>query len=319
VTGVQTCALPISDNPADNQLRLYLMDGTVITGTLQTPTLPITTAFGDLVVPVRAVIQMRPGLDTHTELDQRIQRLIDDLAAPDAETRDRAQAELTAFGPALMPELQRHAETDDAERRVRIQSIIEALYSAEPDEAGREMPAVSLRRLDTIQTESFTIAGRITIDRFKVRSKFGELTVRLSDIKQAEQLSRAEPEVRRTVQVAGTDMTVRGYKRTPIRVNRGDRIIIKADGKITMTPWGNNSVSSPDGIPQNGMYNGQIPLGALAGRIGKNGDEFLVGQKLNIVAEQSGTLYLGFAMQANWQNYQFPGSYEARIRVVPAK
>jgi len=28
---------------------------------------------------------------------------------------------------------------------------------------------------------------------------------------------------------------------------------------------------------------------------------------------------LGFAMQQNWANYQFPGEYDVRIRVVPAE
>ena len=86
-----------------------------------------------------------------------------------------------------------------------------------------------------------------------------------------------------------------------------------------MSPWGSNSVSGPDGIPQNGMYNGKIPMGALAGRIGDSGEELLVGSKNTIVAKKSGVLQLGFAMQQNWSNYQFPGEYKVRVRVVPTE
>lgn len=300
-------------------LRFYLMDGTVITGKLQTQKLPIKTAFGDLVVPLTSIRNLKPGLDTHSKVDQRIQQLITDLSHANAQRRDEAQEELVAFGPALIPELRRHADSDDAERQVRIENIMETLYSMNEDVFGTESsPSVSLERLDMIETEHFTIAGQIQIDRFTVQSKFGSLEVRLADIKAAEQLTTEEPEVRRSLEVSGMDMTCRGYKSTAIKLKRGDKIIISAEGKITMSPWGNNSVSSPDGIAQNGMYSGKIPLGALAGRIGEDGKEFLVGSKLTITADKPGILYLGFAMQPNWANYQFPGSYEARIRVIPS-
>lgn len=304
-----------------NTLRLHLMDGTVITGQLQTQALSIKTAFGDLVVPIDAIISMQPGFASHPQRNGAFRQLISDLSAPDARTRDAAQEKLATFGPALIPQLQRLLEESDKdpERKVRLETLIETLYSEEQAFGEDDRPSPSLKQLDTIATKHFTIAGRVQQQQFKVRSKFGELVVNLKDIMAAQQLSTKPAEIRKAVQVSGTDMTVTAYKSTAIKIKRGDKVIIQADGKITMSPWGNNSISSPDGVAQNGMYNGTIPLGALAGRIGKNGEEFLVGSKNTFVAKQSGTLYLGFAMQANWSNYQFPGNYTARIRVIPAE
>lgn len=305
---------PVAD---PGTLTFHLMDGTVITGKLETQNLPIKTAFGDLVVPITAIHSFSPGLASHKDLDKKIQQLITQLGDADAKRRDKAQAELMTFGPGLVTELQRHAKDPDAERKVRIATIIEELFANQDDEEEGGGTGVSLARLDTIVTEHFTVAGEIKLQTFNIRSKFGKLVVRLADIKSAQRMAEQSPETRRKIEVRGTDMAGTNYKKSGIRVNRGDKVIINAEGRITMTPWGNNSVSSPDGIAQNGMYKGNIPMGALAGRVGEGGEEFLVGSKSSFVAKKSGMLYLGFAMQPNWANYQFPGQYEVRIRVVP--
>ena len=308
------------EKPEPGVLRFHLMDGTIITGKLTTKALPVSTEFGDLTVPIDAITSFAPGLDSHPRIDQTITTLIEQLASPDAKTRDKAQSELLSYGPNLLPELQNYADDKDAERKVRIATIMEELYSVENDGFMiDDGPSVSLVRLDHVVTDGFTIAGKIKQDTFNIESKFGELTVNLADIKGVERLSTQKPEIRKTLAVSGMDMTCKGYKKTGIRVNRGDRIILSAEGRITMSPWGSNTVSGPDGVPQNGMYNGKIPMGALAGRIGDSGEEMLMGSDKSFVAQQSGMLNLGFAMQQNWANYQFPGEYDVRIRVVPAE
>lgn len=312
---------PPKKQPEPEVLQFHLMDGTIITGKLATQTLPVSTDFGDLVVPIQAIVSFSPGLGSHPNIDKTITTLINQLGNPDAKTRDKAQAQLIVYGPGLVEVLNQYANDPDAERKVRIATIIEELLSAEPDEFEEtsNAPVISLARLDHIVTERFTVAGKITQNQFTITSKFGELSVKLADIKAVERISIEKPEIRKAVTVAGTDMTCTAYKKTGIRVNRGDRIIISAEGRITMSPWGSNSISGPNGVPNNGMYSGNIPMGALAGRIGDSGEEFLVGSKKTFVAKKSGILQLGFAMQQNWANYQFPGEYKTRIRVVPAK
>jgi hypothetical protein len=302
-------------------MRFHLMDGSIITGKLATDELSIKTEFGDLVVPVTAIERFAPGLSSHPKLDAKIKRLIQQLGSPDTKSRDKAQAELIGFGGGLIDELEAYADDPDAERKARVVSIIEALVEEEQEDdfLFEDGPGLSLKRLDSIVTERFTVAGAIQQPAFRIESKFGELRVALADIKAAERVVAETPEVRTVVDVAGSDMAGRNWKNTRLRVNRGDRIIIRADGRITMSPWGNNVTSTPDGMPQNGNYNGNIPMGALCGRIGDGGEEFMVGSKKSFVAQRSGTLYLGFAMQANWQNYQFPGEYEAKVRVIPVQ
>lgn len=310
---------PPAEKTKPGTLRFHLMDGSIITGRLENDTLPIKTEFGDLVVPITKIENFAPGLAAHPDLDQKIQKLIEQLGSPNSPERDKAQAELIAFGPGLIPELQNHTEDPDAERKVRINTIIEELYGKEDEFSLDTGPTISLVRLDAIVTADFTLAGGIQQQTFNIESKYGKLVVQLADIKLAERISSEAPEVRRVISVAGSDMAGMNYKNTGIRINRGDRVIINADGRITLTPWGNGVTSGPDGVPQNGMYNGNIPIGGLAGRIGDRGEEFMVGSKNSFVADRSGVLYLGFAMRQDWANYQFPGEYEARVRVVPAE
>ncbi|MEM1356233.1 MAG: hypothetical protein AAGC44_11175 [Planctomycetota bacterium] len=313
----------IPDQPAPpGTMRFYLMDGSVLTGTLAVDTIPIKTEFGDLVVPIESIERFAPGLQSHPELQAKIAALIEQLAHRDAGRRDAAQSQLVGFGPGLIEELRGYLGTDDAEQKLRLEAVLEALYEQQMDpmsEIGdNNQPKPSLVRLDEIETQSFTMAGQITQEAFQIQSKFGKLDVALGDIMSAQKLTTSVPEVRRSLEVSGRDFAGINYKNTGIRINRGDRVVIQADGQITMSPWGRNTVTGPDGMPQNGNYAGNIPMGALCGKIGDGGDEMLIGSRSNFVAQRAGTLYLGFAMQSNWTNQNFPGKFNVRVRVVPA-
>jgi len=313
-------APPVVDEIDPGTMRFYLMDGSVLTGTLAVDSIPVETEFGRLIVPIDSISSFAPGLNAHPAMGHQIDTLIQQLASPNAAERDRAQGELAAFGPGLIFELQQHENDPDAERKLRIAAILEDLYGQQNDPMMEEQVGqAALTRLDQIVTDGFTIAGSIAIDTFEIQSKFGMLTVTLADIKTAGRVTSAVAETRRTIEVSGADFAGRNYKSTGIRLNRGDRVIIRAEGRITMSPWGNNVQTGPDGMPQNGMYVGNIPMGALAGRIGDGGDEMMIGANQTFTAQRAGTLQLGFAMQPNWHNHNFPGKFTVRVRVVPAQ
>ncbi|XAL98502.1 hypothetical protein OT109_13045 [Phycisphaeraceae bacterium D3-23] len=305
----------------EGTMRFHLMDGSILTGTLAIDALPVDTEFGRLVVPIDSIKSFAPGLNAHPVLAQRIDTLIEQLASSNAAHRDRAQAELISFGPGLIDELQQYADDPDDERKLRIATVLEELFGMQDDpmafDDGDEGP--SLARLDQVVTDGFTIAGSIAIPTFEIESKFGMLTVNLGDIESAGIVTSAVPEVRRTVEVSATDMTRVAEKNTGIRLQRGDRVIIRAEGNITMTPWGNGAVATPDGCAQCGNYAGNIMMGALVGRVGDSGNDILVGSSHTFTADRSGTFYLSFALQPNWGRQQFPGKFTVRIRIVPAQ
>ena len=107
-------------------------------------------------------------------------------------------------------------------------------------------------------------------------------------------------------------------KESGFAVERGERIAIRAEGSLTMTPWGGNVISSPDGCAQCGGSDqgAQIMSGTLMMRIGKNGKWIKVGSKANIRATASGSLQFGIAINAQYmRGQQYPGEYTIKIKV----
>jgi hypothetical protein len=118
-------------------------------------------------------------------------------------------------------------------------------------------------------------------------------------------------------------ITVRGghfqcttYKRTLIKVEAGDLITIRADGQLTMTPWGSSVRSTPEGTSQCGWANKskRIYVGTLVARIG-SGDMIKIGSKAEFRAKRSGMLQLAVAMQSQYAGYAYPGEYKVKVTV----
>ncbi len=151
-------------------------------------------------------------------------------------------------------------------------------------------------------------------------SKFGELTVNLSDIKMADRSFR-EPrsEIRKSIEVDGAAFFQTQPVSTRIRVNRGDRILIKASGILQWQNW--STSSGPNGLAKQGQWEG-MNCGCLAARIGESSQYIKIGEKEEFTAKQSGVLYLGVAMRDNYatnEGYTWGGEYTAKIRVQPAE
>jgi hypothetical protein len=103
-------------------------------------------------------------------------------------------------------------------------------------------------------------------------------------------------------------------------VQAGDKIIVRAEGNVIMSPWGSNAATGPDGAPNYGWYvPNQIPGGSLVGRIGDKGQVFKVGRQSTFVAKTAGVLQLAIGVQAEYANegYSYPGQYTVKLRVEP--
>lgn len=311
---------PAAAPPADRRaVRVYLMEGSVVSGVLSVDALTVRTEFGVLEIPVDHVESFTPGLASHPQLQKRIGRLIQQLGSNDATERDQAQRELTDFGPAIRSQIASFREDEDAERKSRIERILEEVDNQDEDEpalaAGRQP---SLIAEDTVETDRFTVVGTISPESFAIETPFGPLNVALRDIRYVSRESEGKPERRTKLLVDATSLPQSGLKDTGVRLERGDRLVVASSGQIVM-PWGNNIASGPDGAGQNvPFYTANIASGALIGRIGR-GEEFLIGSRFDDTVKASGPLFLGVAMNAQFANqgYSFPGNYDIRIRVNP--
>jgi hypothetical protein len=167
-----------------------------------------------------------------------------------------------------------------------------------------------------VVTPGFTIVGRITTASFAVNSNYGTLQVKLSDVRMARRDAAEPEEIRKTFAVSGSVMSSHTFTAPGIRLNRGDQVTISATGSITMTPWGNNAQSGPDGARNYGtMQPGNIPTGTLIGRVAA-GEVFKVGSKYTFTATKPGPIDFSIAIPGDYPGNSFPGEYEVKIRIL---
>jgi hypothetical protein len=123
-------AQPASRNDAPKpaqdpqSIRLYLMDGSVITGRLSVADVEVETDFGKLTIPVARIRSFRPGLASHPQLGRQVGELVDELGSDQFERREAAQKALVKFGPSVRAEVEKRQEDADNERRTRIKAIL---------------------------------------------------------------------------------------------------------------------------------------------------------------------------------------------------
>lgn len=311
---------PAPASPGDEQIRLHLMDGAVIAGKLTVSEIDVETDFGKLTVPVARIRRLRPGLNSHPQLGNRLKELVEELGAVQFDRREAAQKELLKLGPATRAALEERQEDRDTERRTRIKAILAELddreeSAADDDDESAAGGAMSYQ--DSVETTDFTIVGRIMPKEFAIDSPYGRLNVKLSDIRTAERdIAGKQETLRKNLSVEGHFLVNAGLKDSQIQLAKGDKVTVSATGLITMTPWGNRAFSSPDGAANFGWYQeNQIANGALVAKIGDSGPIFKVGSKLAFTADRSGTLRFGVAMQQNHGNQVFPGQYTLKVVV----
>lgn len=309
--------------PADpDTVIVTLAEGSKFAGKLNLKEIKLETSFGVLTIPYHRVLSITPGLNSRSDLGKKVTTLINQMGSTQYSERESAEKELLALGEVVREEIQRNYSDKQPERTKALRKIVEKLDEQRVD-IGDESAAKSRswNRLDEIVTPQFKAAGRITPAEFEIVSKFGKLNVRLADIQVIERPRSGPTEFVKKVRVEGTTHLVqRGKLNTGLTIQKGDKVTIKAEGSLTMSPWGDEMSSTPDGDGnQYGWYiDGQIPSGCLLGTVGSSGQAFKVGANHNFVAKVAGPLHLAIGMQAGVSGSNFAGGYNVTIKVERA-
>lgn len=303
-------------------IRLHLQDGSVISGDLSVTEVTVETQFGKLTVPISKIRSFTPGLDSNKKAAENIKSLVEKLGGDDYKTREQAHKDLAALGIRVQKELEKHVGSDNAELKRHVSEILKEMEEATEEAADDDTGSIASPwiALDTIVTTDFTVLGKVTPQDFTIASKYGPLNIALGDITKAERETAARESYKKNMSVGGDTLAQRGFKSSGIKVQAGDKIIVKAEGSIVMSPWGSNAHSGPDGMPNYGWYiPNQIAGGALCAKIGDKGQPFKVGRSFTMVAKTSGTLMFAIGIQGEYagEGYQFPGEYKLKVRVDP--
>ncbi len=304
-------------------MQMTLMDGSIISGTLTIKQINVETRFGTLQVPIENIKSLTPGLNSHPQLRDKIQQFIKQLGASEAPLRDQAERGLLLLGMPIRSQVATFVNDPDPERKLRINRLLNEFDQVREDMDFEELGS-SLQALieeDSIVTTYFTIVGRVSPRSFTVNSPYGALKFNISALDRATRgIDKPKHTIRKTVAVSGIYVVPSRFKNTGIRLVRGQKVTIKADGKITLTPWGTNAISSPEGSPKHGWHiQNIIPNGALVARLGKSSPVFKIGAKHTFKAEKSGLLELGIGVHPSHTRQNYPGQYEVKIRVHDPK
>lgn len=310
--------VPLKPVVDPDTVKVYLGDGSIVTGKLTMQEILMDTEFGQLKIPVTKILSFTPGLDSLPKLNDRVAEAIEALGSADFKARDAAQRELLAMGVPVRAELMRHLDDANAERVKRIREVVAKL-----DEMADDFEATPQKgwvRGDTIVTDEFTVVGKIVPQEFTFESKYGTLGVALADIRSLKREVGGGPtEIRKSLSLEGRYLATTGFKESKVRVQAGDKVTIAASGTITMSPWGSRSTVGPDGNTRYGnmpMDGQNFPGGALLAKVG-GGKAFKVGSNHSFTADAAGELQFAIAIHPSYGRgeYSFPGQYELKVRV----
>ncbi len=318
-----TAAIAAKSDIGDQFIRFHMWDGSIVGGDVTFEKIDIDTTFGTLQIPIRDILKFHPGLDSIPALGQKISTLVEGLGDKDFAVRENSHRELVAMGLRLQNEIGRFEDGGSAERKKHLEEIKKIIAELSDESGDLETGELErpLIRGDLIVTGEFSIVGKIRQSEFKLSSKFGDLLVNLADIRMADRsFNSSKEEVRKSVEVSGTSFFQTTPVSTKIRVNRGDKISIRATGVVQWTNW--STSSGPDGIENQGTWQNQNS-GTLMARIGKSENYIKIGSSGDFVAKQAGELFLGIAIQDNYaknnSGYRWDGDYSAKIVVQPAE
>ena len=298
----------------DSDLKIALMDGSLLNGKLSISELAIDTRYGTLKIPVDQIRSFAPGLQSHSQFQQTLNSLVNDLGADTFAVRERAQQAIVKLGPEIRGELDRQAKGLDSERATRLQKIIDDIDAARSDDDADK--SRDWMRDDVIVTPAFSIVGHITTAGFSISGSYGTLQVKMEDVREGRRESAEPEDIRKTLSVPGTSIAQRAFINTGIKLVKGDKVTITASGTIVMTPFGNNRQATPDGASNITNPVQGVNIGTLVGRVGEGATFIKVGSKFTWTADKAGIFFLGIACPDEYASYTFPGEYEAKIRVT---
>jgi hypothetical protein len=325
--------LPISADPpptpaqaGDTNFEVQFRDESNLKLFINDTTIPITTKYGALNIPISDVRKIRMGFRYPAGSKAKIEEACKNLGAPAFIDRETAEKALLGFKESAIPLLKKTANSPDPEIAGRAESILSQLSKTLPEEA------FDIRDGDSVETPDFTIVGNITITEMKVRSKhFGDSQLQIADVRELRSVITAIS--KGSLSIDGSKyakMDWSAWSDTKITIAKGAKFMIAATGQIDQWPMepgrymsgpGGTTASVnnlPPGLvnnPNGAMVYRQFRSGMLIGKIGESGIPFAVGANYSSArSTTAGKLYLAIA-PSSWGNNDCSGSYKVTVKI----
>jgi hypothetical protein len=297
-------------SPQTDQAQIRFADGSSFRVWLLQPNVEVQTKYGKLAIPMNEIRTVEFGLRVPEDVQRRLDAAAAGLTSEDFQAREKATAELLALKELAWPTVRRLARNSDLEVARRAAAVEEKLRGQLTEEQR------SMRAYDIIRTDEFEFHGLIQGASMKVRSPyFGDVQVQLADLRHWRRLGGAAAENELRVDAAQHGVINKNWMDTGMTVDGDSTLVITASGEVDMYPIGQYLGMYKTGPAGNAMWgiqpqDGKAP-GALIGRIGPNGQEFVIGERYEGKPTHEGKLYLRIG-SSPWNNVP-SGEFKVKV------
>ncbi|HZZ79915.1 MAG TPA: hypothetical protein VFE62_15455 [Gemmataceae bacterium] len=304
---------PQKGTPVD----VHFLNGSTVRLQILSEKIDVETPYGKLAVPIKDVLAIEFGLHLPEGHAVKIDAAIKKLNSGDFREREKAAATLVDLGPYSYGAVVDASNSKEAEIAVRAKVVMQKLQAKFP---GKDL---KVKTDDRVVTPTFPIVGRIVTQSVKAKADyFGAVELSLADMRTLRTMGSVGGDV--DVKVPADKYAVRGqWLATNFHVDGRSTIVITARGLIDLSPDDpGQMMAGPNGYRAGigGVAGGgggfgkkasaKSSAGMLLGKIGENGDSFIVGERYEGTPAQQGRLYL----QINPSPYSptSSGSYDVR-------
>jgi hypothetical protein len=270
------------------EAEVKFADGSSLRVLLMIDNFEVLTKYGKLTLPTTDLRRIDFGQHVSDELTKKIEDAIARLGSDTFQKREDAGKELIAFGAPAYPALRTAAKSGDQEIGQRARAAMDHIRDRTPARL------LNLKSTDSIQTNEFAMQGRIVNPNFKVRTAyFGDLDVKVADIRSIRWTGTLDEPTELTVDAAKFGAVDNAWMDTQMLVESELQITLTAGGQVDLLQQQQpgNLMSGPEGN-KDAQRNGAHAPGTLIGKIGENGEVFVVGQRLEKSFSQEGKLFL---------------------------
>jgi hypothetical protein len=301
-----------TDPKIEYDVDINFLNGSTVRLRIQSEKLEIETIYGKLTVPMRDVRSIDFGSHMPEGYAEKIDAAVKRLAHSDFREREKAAALLVELGPYSYAAAVEATKAAEAEQATRAKGIVQKLHAKHPKKD------LKIATDDRVITPTLTINGKILAHTLKARADyFGVVELSLADMRTLKSLGMPSAEL--TVSIdAGKYAAAGQWMATSFQVDGKSNLVITAKGQVDLAPDQGGILVGPNGVKATSPFAGKVGKakatsgGLLVGKIGEDGDTFIIGDRYDNIPAQAGTLYLH--INPSPYGSQAQGSYEVRVR-----
>ena len=289
---------------------IHLMNSSTMRVHIVSEKVEIETQYGKLTVPIKHVRSIEFGSHLPNGHAEKIDAAVKRLGHSDFREREKAAAALVDLGPYSYAAAMEATRAKDSETSNRAKTVVQRLQAKYPKKD------LKTDAEDKIVTPKFTIVGRIVTPTIKVSTEyFGDTDLSLSAMRTLRTAGGSTPDV--DVVIDAGKYAVQGkWMSTGYFIDGKSGIYITAKGQIDLAPDQGGIFVGPSGQRTNLGFAAKVKIkanagGMLIGKIGEDGDSFIIGDRYEGTPIQSGTLYLH--INPSPYGSQAVGTYDVRI------